>query len=392
MLFQTGQTNTWKTWDLSALTQKWVSNTAPNLGVMLWATNEDTDYNTLWFRSSEYSNSTYYPKLEVTYAIDANQLKTVYFLKDHLGSIRATVLDSGYVIGYDDYDPWGYPLALRTKAIPNAYLQGASKNRFTGKEYDDEFGLNLNYFGARYYDPQIGRFLSVDRFSGKYPSMTPYQYAANNPLLFLDINGDSLVVRGKQEAIDAFVEIANNALGGFYTASVDENGLVTVTATDQQGQQTSQQEAFLATLNDAIQQPGRVAVGLVMNSEDVAVGNYDLQQIDMTDVAKFGDGLFATAAGALGHEIAEQTHKQLRWVSDDKIGSWDAHRLATRQSEDRINGSVRQPAIPSVDFDSDAFTGRVTIPYTTPNGAQKMHVIITFDRANIINIARLKSK
>jgi hypothetical protein len=36
-----------------------------------------------------------------------------------LGSIRATVLDSAGapVIGYDDYDPWGYPLALRTKAV-----------------------------------------------------------------------------------------------------------------------------------------------------------------------------------------------------------------------------------------------------------------------------------
>jgi len=73
MLFQNGQIYTWKNWDLTALTQQWVSNTVPNLGVMLWvapvgATNEDTDYNTLWFRSSEYSNSTYWPKLEVTYS------------------------------------------------------------------------------------------------------------------------------------------------------------------------------------------------------------------------------------------------------------------------------------------------------------------------------------
>jgi len=74
---------------------------------------------------------------------------TVYFLKDHLGSIRAAVSDSGKaatVIGFDDYDPWGYPLATRTKPIPNAYLQGASKNKFAGKEYDDEFGLNGYHF------------------------------------------------------------------------------------------------------------------------------------------------------------------------------------------------------------------------------------------------------
>ena len=169
----------------------------PNFGVMLWATNEDTDYNTLWFRSSEYSNSTYWPKLEVTYSTDA-ATKTVYFLKDHLGSVRATVLDSAGapVIGYDDYDPWGYPLATRTKAIPNAYLQGASKIKFTSKEYDDEFGVNWYDSPFRDYDPQIGRWMSADPLAVKYPSFSPYNYAANNPILFLDINGDSLWIYG----------------------------------------------------------------------------------------------------------------------------------------------------------------------------------------------------
>jgi len=190
MLFQTGQTNTWKTWDLSRLTQQWVTTPSNNFGVMLWATNEDTDYNTLWFRSSEYSNSTYWPKLEVTYSTDA-ATKTVYFLKDHLGSIRATVLDSigAPVIGYDDYDPWGYPLATRTKAIPNAYLQGASKIKFTGKERDDEYALNLDYFGARYYDFLTGRWISVDPFAGKYLEWSPYTFTMDNPIRLIDLDG-----------------------------------------------------------------------------------------------------------------------------------------------------------------------------------------------------------
>ncbi len=36
------------------------------------------------------------------------------------------------------------------------------------------------------------RFLSVDRFADKYPSMTPYHYTLNNPVRFIDINGDSV--------------------------------------------------------------------------------------------------------------------------------------------------------------------------------------------------------
>jgi hypothetical protein len=145
LLFQQNQYPVWKSWDLTALTQKWVNGTATNYGVVLWATNETTNGYDLRFHSSDAPppNNANPPVLEVTYSTDA-ATKTVYFLKDHLGSIRATVLDSATarVIGYDDYDPWGYPLAQRTKPIPDAYLQRASKYKFTGKEYDDEFGVN----------------------------------------------------------------------------------------------------------------------------------------------------------------------------------------------------------------------------------------------------------
>jgi hypothetical protein len=53
------------------------------------------------------------------------------------------------------------------------------------------------------YNPKLyvtrmqNRFLTVDRFAHKYPSMSPYQYAANNPMRFIDINGDSLDIAGK---------------------------------------------------------------------------------------------------------------------------------------------------------------------------------------------------
>lgn len=44
------------------------------------------------------------------------------------------------------------------------------------------------------YDPQIGRFTTQDRFAEKYLNFSPYQYAANNPILFIDVNGDSIDV------------------------------------------------------------------------------------------------------------------------------------------------------------------------------------------------------
>ncbi|MBP6979000.1 MAG: hypothetical protein KBB71_11875 [Lentimicrobiaceae bacterium] len=62
------------------------------------------------------------------------------------------------------------------------------------KELQAEADLQWYDYGARFYDPQIGRFHTVDRFTEKYYSMTPYQYGANNPILFIDVNGDSIDV------------------------------------------------------------------------------------------------------------------------------------------------------------------------------------------------------
>jgi RHS repeat-associated protein len=65
----------------------------------------------------------------------------------------------------------------------------AANLRFTGKELDKESHIGLYYFGARYYDPSIGRFISVDPLADKYPGLTPYHYAANNPLKYVDPDG-----------------------------------------------------------------------------------------------------------------------------------------------------------------------------------------------------------
>jgi len=48
---------------------------------------------------------------------------------------------------------------------------------------------NYTYFGARYYDSDISIWLSVDPLSDKYPSLSPYAYCANNPVMITDPNG-----------------------------------------------------------------------------------------------------------------------------------------------------------------------------------------------------------
>ncbi len=64
--------------------------------------------------------------------------------------------------------------------------------KYTSKTLDREAGLNLYYYGARYYDPDIGRFLSLDPLASKNPSVSPYAYVNNNPLRRIDPDGRTL--------------------------------------------------------------------------------------------------------------------------------------------------------------------------------------------------------
>ncbi|MFH1107148.1 MAG: RHS repeat-associated core domain-containing protein [Candidatus Micrarchaeota archaeon] len=94
---------------------------------------------------------------------------------DYLSSVRAASDSSGASLGRNDFHVFGGSL--------RESLQ--SRFKFTGKELESRSGLY--FFGARFYQPSAGRFVSADPlFSG---AETPYSYAANNPLRFTDPTG-----------------------------------------------------------------------------------------------------------------------------------------------------------------------------------------------------------
>ncbi len=65
----------------------------------------------------------------------------------------------------------------------------AQKYKFNGKELNDELGLEWHDFGARNYDASLGRWMNLDPLSEKYYTTTPYAYALNNPLFYVDPDG-----------------------------------------------------------------------------------------------------------------------------------------------------------------------------------------------------------
>lgn len=100
------------------------------------------------------------------------------------------------VLSWQDYYAFGMVMPGRSGNF-NDQTDGANGSSpgyrygFNGKEMDDEVsgrGGHIDY-GFRRYDPRLGRFLSVDPLSSSYPFYTPYQYAGNKPVKFIDLDG-----------------------------------------------------------------------------------------------------------------------------------------------------------------------------------------------------------
>ncbi len=73
------------------------------------------------------------------------------------------------------------------------------RSNSTGKERDEETGYS--YFSARYLDNELlTSFISVDRYADKYPFISPYAYCVWNPVRLTDPSGDSVYLRGTEEA------------------------------------------------------------------------------------------------------------------------------------------------------------------------------------------------
>lgn len=65
----------------------------------------------------------------------------------------------------------------------------AEKFQYNGKEIDEDLGLNWHDYGARRYDASLGRFMTLDPFAEKYSPQSVYAYAANNPIIYVDVFG-----------------------------------------------------------------------------------------------------------------------------------------------------------------------------------------------------------
>jgi RHS repeat-associated protein len=131
--------------------------------------------------------------------------KIFFELSNHLGNVLVTISDKKLAVDSDndglvnyynadvvtasDYYPFGSQMPGRKFSQPNSsYRYG-----FNGKELDNSTGEGNLDFGSRIYDNRLGRWLGVDKFTKKYPNVSPYAFCINSPLQFKDANGDWLL-------------------------------------------------------------------------------------------------------------------------------------------------------------------------------------------------------
>jgi len=112
----------------------------------------------------------------------AHAEEITYYHHDALGSTVAATDENGALLWKEAYRPYGERIRKEDANTNDIW--------YTGKPHEEEMGLS--YFGARWYDPNIGRFMAIDPVAvreGGIHSFNRYAYANNNPYKFVDPDG-----------------------------------------------------------------------------------------------------------------------------------------------------------------------------------------------------------
>ena len=149
---------------------------------------------------------------------------SVYFnITDHQGNIRQVWnATTGQTVQDNHYYPYGAPFgeSVSTLYVKTMARTGNTFNeistapyRYSAKEWQPAFGLNLYDFIARQYDPILCRFTSPDPLNGKYPQLSSYLYCAANPINYSDPSGLAVIYNKYGEYVGETIE---GFTGGIY--------------------------------------------------------------------------------------------------------------------------------------------------------------------------------
>jgi len=139
----------------------------------------------------------YYYGAQGILGFDYNGTK-YFYVKNMLGDVIALVDASGIVVARYAYDAWGNHKVFNPDGTENtsaSFIGNVNPIRYRGYYFDEETGLY--YLKTRYYDPQVGRFISPDSIEYLAPSsvsgLNLYAYCNNNPVMYTDESGEGIL-------------------------------------------------------------------------------------------------------------------------------------------------------------------------------------------------------
>ena len=129
-------------------------------------------------------------------AAGSKTMVPMFHVTDHLGSVRAVVDGiSGAVVETNDYYPFGgrWDVAASLKDDSNRFRYSSKEEQSSLYPASIRNAVSYIDYGARQYDPVLGRWFAQDPLSEKYYSISPYAFCGNNPIRYEDVDGEDWV-------------------------------------------------------------------------------------------------------------------------------------------------------------------------------------------------------
>ncbi|GAB5400803.1 MAG: hypothetical protein Aureis2KO_23880 [Aureisphaera sp.] len=273
----------------------------------------------------------------------------VFQYVDHLGNVRLSYADSDLngsvgtseIIEVSHYYPFGLKQKGYNTTISTQGNALAQNYKYNGKELNSELGMELYDFGARNYDASLGRWMNIDPLAEQMRRHSPYNYAFDNPIYYIDPDGmapDTVIVNGDlaDEAVEDLnassntLAISRDSETGELSAAIFSFGAAEVTAADMKLFEAINNPDIVVDLNatsDNFDEDGLAITGGTFGGSEVKDGVVIATQIvnpnqmEIIDrVAERGEGvgtLHEVLESYVGAEDSRGASKAVEGITND---------------------------------------------------------------------------
>lgn len=183
-------------------------------------------------------------------------------------------------------------------------LKNSAENVRSGKEYlyngkelqDDNLGgtsLGVYDYGARMYDPMLGRWMTIDPLADEYVNFSPYSYCLNNPVLFIDPDGMRVIAKN-EESQKLIMDMLNELLGPGHGFSFSKSGELKYKARKDENSKNDKYNDDQKSISSGMQE--------VVSNEDYTINVYVQESDEKTTVDFVGQGLVTNDDGKIVYE------------------------------------------------------------------------------------------